>query len=84
MDKRRLGKVKELYNLSVVKTNSEKCFQPIVLWHTVNNYLESGYPILVKMILEGKKKVLSSCTGHNSNRNHTAEEERRKFLTSIL
>lgn len=84
MDKRRSGKVKELYNLSVVKTNSEKSSQPIVLWYTVNNYLESGYSILVKMILEGKKKVLSSCTGHNSNKNHTAEEERRKFLTSIL
>ena len=84
MDKRRSGKVRELYNLSVVKTNSEKSSQPIVPWYTVTNYLESGYSILVKMILEGKKKVLSSCTGHNSSKNHTAEEERRKFLTSTL
>lgn len=92
VDKRRSRKVKELYNLSVIKTDNEQSSQPVVLWYTVNNYLESCYSILVKMVLEGKKKVLSSWTrkqlssftGHNINENHTAKEERMKFLTSIL
>ena len=56
MDKRRSRKVKELYNLSVIKTDNEQSSQPVVLWYTVNNYLESGYSILVKMVLEGKRK----------------------------
>ena len=41
VDKRRSRKVKELYNLSVIKTDNEQSSQPIVLWYTVNNYLES-------------------------------------------
>ena len=56
MDKRRSRKVKELYNLSVIKTDNEQSSQPVVLWYTVNNYLESGCSILVKMVLEGKRK----------------------------